>query len=270
MQLIRHDPPGAATQHQRMLRRIRSPTHLARDELAGRLRFVRGVNHIIPHAFYYSVRGIRRDERLPDVGPNSAWWDRFPAYADRCRRLSWLNTDAQHICEIAILGAADHLPWRPAKACFQAQRDFNYLEERHLWEDVTDENGVHLAGMTYRAVVLAHDADPKAAPALETLARAGRLIRYTDDTALINQIDALVPPDITVTPACPSLRVRHAIKDGRHIHLLFNEERAPVIVSVANERFRIARPLQRSDWGDGRIDLDSLSLAGYELAADPV
>ncbi|MCA9886589.1 MAG: hypothetical protein KC708_26645, partial [Anaerolineae bacterium] len=55
--------------------------------------FVRGVNLLIPHAFYYSVRGIRRDERPPDVGPNSPWWDRYRAYADSSRRLSWLNTD---------------------------------------------------------------------------------------------------------------------------------------------------------------------------------
>lgn len=34
--------------------------------------FVRGTNMIIPHAFYYSVRGPRADERPPDVGPNSA------------------------------------------------------------------------------------------------------------------------------------------------------------------------------------------------------
>src|SRR5690606_35082627 len=119
--------------------------------------FVRGVNHIIPHAFYYSVRGIRRDERPPDVGPNSSWWDRFPQYAGRCRRRSWLNTHSRHICSLAILGAADHLPWAPAKLCFQHQYDFNYLEERHLWEDAAvDAGGVHLAGMHYEAVILAH------------------------------------------------------------------------------------------------------------------
>ncbi|MBI1295008.1 hypothetical protein GC175_08625 [bacterium] len=228
--------------------------------------FVRGVNHIVPHAFYYSMRGIRRDERPPDVGPNSAWWDRYPEYADRCRRLSWLNTDARHVCEIAILGAADHLPWQPAKACHQAQRDFNYLEERHLWEDaVVDADGVHLAGMTYRAVVLAHDADPKATSALEALERAGRLIHYTDDVALIEQINDLVLPDVTVEPVSPSLRVRHAVKDGRHIYLLFNEESAPVTVSV---QFSAPGSPVRYDAVTGKteaVDRTNLSLDGYEL-----
>ncbi len=228
--------------------------------------FVRGVNQIIPHAFYYSVRGIRRQERPPDVGPNSPWWDRFPEYADRCRRLSWLNTDAQHVCAIAILGAADHLPWQPAKVCFQAQRDFNYLEERHLWEDaIVDEGGVRLAGMHYSAVVLAHNADPQAVRALEILDRAGRLIRY-DEATLITRLDALAPPDVVVEPACPALRVRHQIKDGQHIYLLFNEEVAPVTVAV--HLGAAGRPVRfDAVTGEtGPADLSNLTLDGYELA----
>ena len=58
---------------------------------------VRGVNLLYPHAFYYSVRGARRDERPPDVGPHAAWWARYPEYADACRRLCWLNTDCVHV-----------------------------------------------------------------------------------------------------------------------------------------------------------------------------
>ena len=36
---------------------------------------LRGVNLLVPHAFFYSVRGERRfGERPPDVGPNNSWW----------------------------------------------------------------------------------------------------------------------------------------------------------------------------------------------------
>ncbi|MBX2996927.1 MAG: hypothetical protein KF893_00345 [Caldilineaceae bacterium] len=228
--------------------------------------FVRGVNQIIPHAFYYSVRGIRRDERPPDVGPNSPWWDRFPQYADRCRRLSWLNTDAAHVCQIAILGAADYLPWEPAKVCFQHQRDFNYLEERHLWEDaIVDEDGVDLVGIHYAAVIIAHEPDPRAIPALDRLAQAGRLIHFPADD-LIERIDALTWPDVIVDPPSPALRVRHIIKNGYQIYLLFNEERAPLTVRATLSAD--GRPI-RFDAATGEAtaaDLDHLSLAGYELA----
>ena len=57
---------------------------------------VRGHNLLYPHAFYYSVRGPRQDERPPDVGPNAAWWEQYKPYADYCRRLRWLNTDSRH------------------------------------------------------------------------------------------------------------------------------------------------------------------------------
>jgi hypothetical protein len=119
--------------------------------------FVRGLNLVIPHAFYYSVRGIRHDERPPDVGPNSPWWDRFPEYAVECRRLSWINTDSRHVCQLAILGQADWLPWRAAKTCYSHQYDFNYIDERDLLEQaVVDAEGIHLGDMRYQAIILEH------------------------------------------------------------------------------------------------------------------
>ena len=129
------------------------------------------------------MRGIRWDERPPDVGPNNAWWGRYKSYADRCRRLCWLNTDCRHVCGVAILGRVDWLPWEPAKVLFQHQRDFNYVEERHLWEDaVVDAGGIHLAGMRYEAVLAMHEPDARAGEAIQTLEEAGRLLRCGPDT----------------------------------------------------------------------------------------
>lgn len=91
---------------------------------------VRGCNLFFPHAFYYSIRGPRRDERPPDVGPNSPWWDCFEAFAKYCARLAWLNTDSEHVCDVAILERDDRFPWEPAKTLFQNQIDFDYLSLR--------------------------------------------------------------------------------------------------------------------------------------------
>jgi hypothetical protein len=198
--------------------------------------FVRGVNLLYPHAFYYSLRGPRRDERPPDVGPHAVWWPDYPRYADACRRLSWLNADSQHICHIAILGKAHRLPWRAAKVCFQRQRDFNYLEERHLWEGaVVDEDGVHLAGMTYRALILEEAPDQRAAPAIQRLEQAGRVIHWQPhfpEGELIARLDALAPVDIRVAEATPGLRVRHVLKEGVHYFFLFAEENRPMEITV--------------------------------------
>jgi hypothetical protein len=188
---------------------------------------VRGCNMLYPHAFYYSVRGPRIDERPPDVGPNSPWWDQYKPYADSCRRLCWLNTDSKHICSLAILGRNDYLPWRAAKVCFQNQRDFNYIEARHLWEDakVTPE-GIRIAGMHYKALILEEDPPSEAKPALKILEDAGRLIRWRKemgDSDLMGRIDKLVPPDVRVSPQTPDLRARHVVKHGIDCYLLFNE-----------------------------------------------
>ncbi|RPJ07301.1 MAG: hypothetical protein EHM28_07625, partial [Spirochaetaceae bacterium] len=55
--------------------------------------FVRGVNMIVPHAFYYSIRGdLRRNERPPDVGPNNIWWPEYRRFSDYIKRMSLLLT----------------------------------------------------------------------------------------------------------------------------------------------------------------------------------
>ena len=188
---------------------------------------VRGCNLLYPHAFYYSVRGPRIDERPPDVGPNSSWWDEYRPFADSVRRLCWLNTDSRHLCELAILGLNDHLPWRAAKVCFQNQRDFNYLEARHLCEDTeVNRNGIRIAGMHYRALIVEAEPPEKAKPALDVLEKAGRLIRWNeqmDDSELLGRIDRLVPADVRIQPESPDVRVRHILKNGADYYIVFNE-----------------------------------------------
>ncbi len=188
---------------------------------------IRGCNLLVPHAFYYSIRGPRIDERPPDVGPNNTWWPRYQPFAQATSRLCWLNTDSTHICHLAILGRNDHLPWQAAKVCFQHQRDFNYLEARHLWEDAhVDSEGIRLAGMHYRVLILEDDPPAEAQSAIETLTDAGRIIRWNEATQgdrLIAAIDKLIPPDVIVSPGTTDLRIRHVRKGNADYYLLFNE-----------------------------------------------
>ncbi len=213
--------------------------------------FVRGQNFMIPHAFYYSVRGPRLDERPPDVGPNAKWWNNYKPYADACSRLSWLNTDSKQACDVAILTEATLLPDRAAKACYQNQRDFNYLEIRHLWEDAkVDRDGVHLAGMLYRALILDSLSliPEQVKPLLKALAENGRLIvwKNTQNSTLfsgakivanpgelVSAIDKLVKPDITLIPASKNIRYRHVVKGGDHFYILFNEESTDVSTGLS-------------------------------------
>jgi len=212
--------------------------------------FVRGQNLLYPHAFYYSVRGARFNERPPDVGPNAKWWGNYKGYADACGRLSWLNTDSKQVCEVAILGDANWLPDQSAKVCFQHQRDFNYLELQHLYTDArVDANGIHLGGMTYKAVILdgITSLPEKALPILKEIAKNNQLIIWKDNPyasefpqaiianypeKLIAEIDELIAPDLSLQSASKNIRYRHVIKDNHHYYLLFNEENTPVTTSL--------------------------------------
>ena len=179
---------------------------------------VRGVNLLIPHAFYYSVRGPRKDERPPQVGGvGCSWWDHFKPFAEHCRRLSWLNTDSQHVCRVAIFAESDHCPWRAAKVCFENQIDFNYVSPDHLDRAKVDDSGLHLAGMHYGAVIID-------GPAGGHLADAPFTHSFNGDAATLLQfISQRVGRDMQTQRPTPSLRVRHVIKDGMHYYLLFNE-----------------------------------------------
>jgi hypothetical protein len=232
--------------------------------------FIRGVNLLYPHAFYYSVRGPRWDERPPDVGPNAAWWPHYRQYADACRRLSWLNTDSRHICPLAILGKPYRLPWHAAKVCFQRQRDFNYLEDRHLWEDAqVDKTGIHIGEMHYHALIIEEEPDAQANPVLNILEQAGRVIRYNESMSeadLIAQIDRLVPPDIRVSREVPGLRVRHLVKGEWHYFMLFNETKNAVEITIELPVAEAA--ILYDPWKNESSAMPAdnrLGLAGYEF-----
>ena len=197
---------------------------------------VRGCNMLYPHAFYYSIRGPRVDERPPDVGPNNVWWDQFKQFADATSRLCWLNTDSQHICDVAILGLNDYLPWHSAKVCFQNQIDFNYLEDRHLLEDArVDESGIHIAGMNYRILIAEMEPAAKARPVMEKLERAGRLIHWQEnksDVLFLNELTNVIQKDISISPPDKNFRYRHVYKNGAHFYIIFNEGEEQIEAAV--------------------------------------
>ena len=198
---------------------------------------IRGVNLLIPHAFYYSVRGPRRHERPPQIGPHTPQWDMpaFKAWADHCRRVCWLNTDSTPVVDIAVLTHADRCPWHAAKILLQHQRDFHYLDPTTLVEAGRVDGDMLLIGdMRYAAVVIdGDDASPAAVTdLLRPLTASGRVIRIAHtpadegaSDAFIRCIDQHTQPSI-LTNLSPDLRLRIVKKDGRTIQLAFNEARA--------------------------------------------
>jgi len=196
---------------------------------------IRGCNMLTPHAFYYSVRGPRIDERPRDVGPNSPWWDGYKAFAELTGKLCWLNTDSEHVCNVAILGQDNRLPWAAAKVCFENQIDFNYLEDRHLCTDaVVNEEGICIGSMRYDLLIVEQGYSPaagsKAEAEIARLAKVDRAIAWNPkdgEHSLLQCIDQRVRRNVSVTPACPGIRIRRVRKEGHDYTVVFNEGESP-------------------------------------------
>ncbi len=198
---------------------------------------VRGVNLLMPHAFYYSVRDERRDERPPDVGPNNTWWDQYKPYADYCRRMCWLMSQGVQICDVAILGTATELPWRAARVLFEHQRDFNYLDRDTLLGACTvDPHAVHIRDMAYKAVVVDGTGytDEAVLAKLEPMITAGRIVAYAepvpgigvlapDAESLVARLAELSPPDAVADPPQPGLRYAHLRDADADMYVFMNE-----------------------------------------------
>lgn len=238
---------------------------------------VRGVNLLMPHAFYYSVRGPRRDERPPDVGPNNTWWPEYKRYADYCRRLCWMLAHGRHVCDLAVLGSPDSLPWRAAKTLFQAQRDFNYLDSDTLLHDArVDGDAIRIADMAYRALVVDGPAyaTPDVLGKLRPFVDAGRAVAFlepvpeipqlaTGPADLLARLEALAPADVVLDPPNPDLRYVRMRHEGTDVYLFFNEGKGSVDSAI-----RVAAGGKRRWWDPDTLaqsesPADRLSLPPY-------
>lgn len=207
---------------------------------------VRGVNLLSPHAFYYSVRGKRREERPPDVGPNNTWWDRYKVYADYCRRVCWLLAEGKQVCRVAILGTPIFLPWNAARVLFEHQIDFNYLDTDTLALHASvDKDAITVGEMRYEALVIdgAETAPPEALAKLKPFLDAGRVLAYAEPVGgvphlaanaaeLVESLAAWTPPEVKISPAHRDLRYYHVRHPGADLYFFTNEGREGIDVEL--------------------------------------
>ena len=164
---------------------------------------VRGVNLFIPHAFYYSLRGRRSQERPPDVGPGSIWWPHYRLWADYMARLSRLMAESGVLADIAVLCRNRELLPEETLGLFRGQRSFQYIPES-FWPECTVENGMLCCrGRRYAAVL---------GPGFPSVS---------------HDISA-VPPDVACDPPAPGLRVARLQRGGESAWFLVNETEGPL------------------------------------------
>ncbi len=191
----------------------------------------RGVNLFVPHAFYYSVAGARKEERPPDVGPNNIWWKHYRRFSDYMKRLSYLMTDSVNSAKIAVLCDNNRVPYKELAVLYENQIEFNYLPIA-LLEKAQIQNGkLCIAGYEYVAVLNVTDKGWNE--------RLNKLQEESMDNEKLWQVEKVeelleeasfhaVQTDMTV----PSLRATKLQKQGVTMYLLSNEGEQDVCARV--------------------------------------
>ena len=198
--------------------------------------FARGCNLIIPHAFYYSLRDKRRDERPPEVGMHSTFWSDYKTLSDYIKRCSAINTDSVNLTDVAILCTARHLPDVPAVSLYENQIEFNYLEA-DLVDSVTVENGeLHIADQVYRVLITEGKIDEKSHHVLNEFCKTGgTVINFFDFLGDMDGYLSLIrSKSKTVTDLSHhnDLRITRVKKYGVEILFLSNEGEGSITTTV--------------------------------------
>lgn len=206
--------------------------------------FVRGVNLVYPHAFFYSIDGPGRSgERPPDVGPNNIWWKHYNKFSDYIKRMCYIMTDSYNTTSVAVLCEEDHLPWKIVKPLYENQIEFNYLENNLLSGDsaVIEEGNIFISKQRYSVIViedvgtLTEAVDKKLN---SFIANGGNVIIYNPKNKqhnlegafeikeiedIISNLRSVITNEISIVPHNNNLRISHIVKDKAHFYCLVNE-----------------------------------------------
>ena len=206
---------------------------------------IRGVNLYVPHAFYYSVAGKRKDERPPDVGPNNIWWSHYRKFSDYIKRLSYLMTDSVNDAKVAVLCDNNQVPYKELAVLFENQVAFHYLPVALLKNSRVQNGKLCIGAYQYEAVLNVFNSSwnefvPKG----------------VDDSIvpIMTQAADLVKQEkwhtVKLVPPCKGLRVAKLNKLGTTMYLLSNEseEAVQTTVQVSEEGTPIIADLWRNVW----------------------
>lgn len=171
---------------------------------------VRGVNMFIPHAFYYSIKGARSQERPPDVGPWSIWWPYYRKWADYMSRLSMLMSEAEMILPVAVLVKNRDLLPELVEGLIRDHVGFQYIP-MSMWKDLRAENGkLRLRERSYDAVT-------GIGPVFEGVSGDVKKVK----------------PDIVTKTEQPDLRCAHIISGCREMWFLVNEGERDIVTEAS-------------------------------------
>lgn len=165
---------------------------------------VRGVNYFIPHAFFYSVEGKRKDERPPDVGPHNIWWEHFDTISTYIKRISYIMTDSYNTAKVCVLCENRNLHAEEVAQFYKNQVEFNYVPYSFIPDGSLKDGKLYIGKNVYDYVFM----DEK---------------NMFPEKMRIKSVSELPYRDIYTKAPCEDLRVSSVVKNGVRMWFLVNE-----------------------------------------------
>ncbi len=173
--------------------------------------YVEGGTLYNPHAWYYSTRGSWWEWAPPCTSFRQPYWEHYPVLAGYVSRLSYLLSQGEHVCDVAVLypsrtvqaetslrdgpsdeaRGTDRAFWEVVRGVRAAGYDLDVVDE----ESLQRSGGLDIAGESYRCLIL---------PRARTIGRG---------TA---EVIAKLPPDRVVVAyqGCPVATTERGLEPG--------------------------------------------------------
>lgn len=177
---------------------------------------IRGVNLFVPHAFYYSVTGPRKEERPPDVGANNIWWQHYRLFSDYIKTISYLMTDSVSFARVAVLCDNNRVPAEEVAGLYEHQIGFHYLPVAMLKRCAVQEGTLCIGSCRFDVVI-----------DLYGYQNNRDYAKHLEGVHIVNEAAALYSrgnyQTVVTENDCPWLRVAHMEKEGVQWYLFSNE-----------------------------------------------
>lgn len=135
-------------------------------------QYVRGINMMCPHAFYYSIEDERKWECPPSEFKQNSFWPYFQPYSDYARRMSYLLSQGTHVANVAVYYPI-HSAWalrHPSKYdavnqldkvfdevghfLLEHQVDYDIIDDEMIAEAKIEKGKLMLHGEAFKAIIL--------------------------------------------------------------------------------------------------------------------
>lgn len=221
---------------------------------------IRGVNLFVPHAFYYSVAGPRKEERPPDVGPHNIWWHHYRLFSDYMKRISYLMTDSVSLARVAVLCDNNRVPAEEVAGLYEHQIDFHYLPAALLQDSTVRDNRLCVGPCRFDVVI-----DLYGYGAQEEYAKSLSKIRVVNEAAALYQGGSCDYRTVVTDGDYPYLRAVHMEKEGVSWFLFSNEGEETIETKIfIRKPEQGERPLLINLWDGSAEVIGGCSGSGIE------